>query len=93
MRFSKPSILLVLLLSTAACSKGGNLVLEPGGRQPKTFGVPTVRVNQGGKAVIIQTGGAFTTDTGVHATVSVQAVSAQNLSGAGGVTGVITKVK
>lgn len=90
MRFSNSALLMALLVSTAACSKGGNLVLEPGSRPAKSTGAPFVRVNQGGKATIIQTGG-HNVSTGVHASITVQPMSAQNLSGAGGVTGVINK--
>jgi hypothetical protein len=52
-----------------------------------------VRVNQGGKAVIIEDGVGKTVDNAVHASISVQPIGAQNLNGGGGVTGVITKVK
>jgi hypothetical protein len=90
MRASNTALLLGLLVTTAACSKGGNLVLEPGSRPTKNSGSPFVRVNQGGKATIIQTGG-FTVDNGVHAAITVQPMSAQNLTGSNGVTGVINK--
>lgn len=92
MAFQKASILVVLLASTAACSKGGNLVIEPGSRPAKNLGIPSVRVNQGGKAFMVQTGG-FTADTGVHASVTVQTMSAQSLTNNGsGVTATINKV-
>jgi len=77
-----------MLLTTAACSKGGNLVLEPGARTPKQKGSPFVQVNQGGKAYIQDTGG---TAQGINGYISVQPSSAQ-LTGAGGTTGVLHKV-
>lgn len=77
-----------MLLTTAACSKGGNLVLEPGARTPKTKGSPWVAVNQGGKAYLVDTG---PTAQGVNGFISIQPVSSRNLSG-GGNTAVINKV-
>jgi hypothetical protein len=69
-------------LFLAACSKGGELVLEPGAKIVKSKGSPYVSVNQGGKALIVQQGQTAT--TGVHGWVTIQSVSARNLtSGAG----------
>lgn len=74
----------ILLLTTAACSKGGNLVLEPGGRNRNPQkGSPFVQVNQGGKALLVTNGQSET--TAVHAlNVTVQPVSAKNLNAVGG---------
>lgn len=60
-------------LFLAACSKGGELVLEPGARVVKSKGSPFVSVNQGGKALIVQQG--QTPATGVHGWVTIQSVS------------------
>jgi predicted small lipoprotein YifL len=88
-RSYKALALTVALLSTAACSKGGNLVLEPGARAPRTKGSPFLNVNQGGSMHLVEQGKTET--TGVHGYITVQAVSARNLAGANGVTGVINK--
>ncbi len=65
-------------LFLAACSKGGELVLEPGARVVKSKGSPFVSVNQGGKALIVQQG--QTPSTGVHGWVTIQAVSGGKLT-------------
>jgi hypothetical protein len=79
------------LLLLAACSKGGNLTLEPGARIVKTKGSPYVTVNQGGKALVVEQGKTAT--TGVHGWVSVQAVSSRSLSSVGGNTMVLNKAQ
>lgn len=79
------------MLLLAACSKGGNLTLEPGARIVKTKGSPYVTVNQGGKALVVEQGKTAT--TGVHGWVSVQAVSSRNLSSTGGNTMVLNKAQ
>lgn len=85
--------LLGVLLVTSACSKGGNLTLEPGARKIASKGSPFVQVNQGGKALIYEQGlTPSTATTGVHGWVSVQAVSSTQLSSASGHKAVINKV-
>lgn len=86
---SKAVALIITLLSTAACSKGGNLVIEPGARAPRVKGTPFLSVNQGGTMHLVEQGKTET--TGVHGYITVQAVSARNLAGANGVKGVINK--
>ena len=81
--------IIAITLFVSACSKGGELVLEPGARVGKTRGAPFLTVNQGGKALIVQQG--QTPATGVHGWVSVQAVSQRNLSSTAGQTMVINK--
>ena len=79
--------LFIMLFSTAACSKGGNLVLEPGARPIKSKGSPFLSVNQGGTAHLVEQGKTET--TGVHGFVTIQPIKTTKLSGAGGVTGVV----
>lgn len=74
--------LFIMLMTTAACSKGGNLVLEPGARAPRSKGAPAVRVNYGGAASIVQQG--QTTATGVHGWVGVEVVTSSKISSASG---------
>ena len=74
--------LLGVSLLLSACSKGGELTLEPGARIVKSSGSPYVSVNQGGKALIVEQGQSAT--TGVHGWVTIQAVSARNLSSGDG---------
>jgi hypothetical protein len=62
-----------------ACSNGGTLNLEPGARKVVSKGSPFVQVNQGGKALIVEQG--QTAATGVHGYVTVQTITAKNLSG------------
>lgn len=81
--------LLGVLLFTVACSKGGNLTLEPGARRPAQKGSPFVQVNIGGKALVVEQG--QTVDTGVHGWVAVNSVSHKQLSSASGHTAVINK--
>ena len=90
MKVSNTAILLALLVSTAACSKGGNLVLEPGARAPSNKGTPFVRVTQGGHAQIIQSGHA-SASTGVHASITIQPMSSHQLEGSTGHKAVINK--
>lgn len=85
----KPLGLLAVLLFTAACSKGGNLTLEPGARKIASKGSPFVQVNQGGKALVVEFG--QTPTTGVHGWVAVNSVSHKQLSSATGHTAVINK--
>lgn len=87
----KAALLLSGLVSLSACSKGGNLTLEPGARIVKTKGSPYVSVNQGGKALVVEQG--KTPSTGVHGWVTVQAVSSRNLSSTSGNTMVLNKAQ
>jgi predicted small lipoprotein YifL len=76
-----------LLLS--ACGNKGNLTLEPGARKIATKGSANLTVNQGGKALIIEQG--KTAETGVHGWISIQSMSARNLSSTSGHTLFINK--
>ncbi len=67
-------------LSLSACSKGGDLVIEPGARPGKFKGASYVQVNQGGKALVVESG--QTADTGVHGWVTIQPVSSRRVSSA-----------
>ncbi len=87
---SRGVALFIMLMTTAACSKGGNLVLEPGARPIKSKGSPFVNVNQGGKALLVQE--FQTVDTGVHGFVSIQPMSSRSLSSGSGHTAIINKV-
>lgn len=79
----KGAFLLVAVSTLTACKNGGDLSLEPGVRRPATNqSSPFVQVNQGGKALIIENGKTAT--TGVHGWVTVQPVTAKNLSGSNG---------
>lgn len=82
MRVCQSISLVFAALLLSACNSGGNLTLEPGARKIATKGSPYVTVNQGGKALIVEQG--KTAQTGVHGWVSVQAVSARNLSSTSG---------
>ena len=81
--------LFVIVMTTAACSKGGNLVLEPGARPSRSSGVPSFVVNQGGHAEIVEQGQTVT--TGVHGYISIQP-SSTHLSSGSGHSAVINKV-
>lgn len=85
---SRMSLIAILALSAAACSKGGNIVIEPGSRPGKLKGSPFVNVNQGGHALIIEQGKTAT--TGVHGFVNIQAVQSTVVTD-GSVKGVINK--
>jgi hypothetical protein len=62
----------------AACSNGGKLSLEPGARKVQSKGVPFVQINQGGKALIVESGKTAT--TGVHGWVAVQTMPTKTLT-------------
>ena len=81
--------LLALSIMIGACSKGGQLTLEPGARIVKSKGSPFVSVNQGGKALVVEQG--QTPATGVHGWVTVQTISSKNMTGAGGHAMVLNK--
>lgn len=85
---SRIGLIAILALSAAACSKGGNIVIEPGSRPSKLKGSPFVNVNQGGKALIIEQGKTAT--TGIHGFVNVTAVSSTVVTD-GTVKGIINK--
>ena len=72
----------------AACSNGGHLSLEAGARKASK-GTPFVQVNQGGKALIVETGKTAT--TGVHGWVAVQSVGAPNIADSSGNNIVLNK--
>ncbi len=83
----RPNRLQTLLIAgvalvLTACSNGGNLNLEPGAKKVNSKGAPFVTVNQGGQALIVEQGQTAT--SGVHGYVTVQAVTASNLSGGAG---------
>lgn len=81
--------LLALSLLIGACSKGGQLTLEPNARIVKSKGSPFVTVNQGGKALVVQQG--QTPTTGVHGWVTVQTVSSRSMTSASGHNMVLNK--
>jgi len=81
--------LLALTMMIGACTKGGQLTLEPNARIVKSKGSPFVSVNQGGKALIVQQG--QTPSTGVHGWVSVQAISSRSMTDGGGHRMVLNK--
>lgn len=85
---SRMGLIIILAVSAAACSKGGNIVIEPGSRPGKLKGSPFVNVNQGGKAMIVEDG--KTPTTGVHGFVNIQAVQSTIVTD-GSVKGVINK--
>lgn len=78
---SKLGVLFAISMLLTACSKGGELVLEPGARL-RAKGSPYVSVNQGGRALLVTQG--QTPDTAIHGWVSVQAVSSGSLSAGDG---------
>jgi hypothetical protein len=69
------------LVLLTACSNGGKLSLEAGARK-SSKGTPFVQVNQGGKALVIESGKTAT--TGVHGWVAVQSVASKNITDTGG---------
>lgn len=81
--------LIAAALLLSACNSGGNLTLEPGARKIASKGSPYVTVNQGGKALIVEQG--KTAQTGVHGWVSIQTISARNLSSTSGHTLIMNK--
>lgn len=81
--------LLVISLFLAACSKGGNLTLEPGARIVKSKGTPSLRINQGGKALVVEQG--KTPANGVHGWVTVNSVSGRNVTSVDGTNAVFNK--
>lgn len=87
--FQNALVLSILSLAVAACSKGGNLTLEPGARVEKSKGSSYVQVNQGGKSLIVEQGKTAT--TGVHGWVTVNDVSARSISSVNGTTAIINK--
>lgn len=72
----KAIVLMAVTLLVAACSKGGQLTLEPGAIIVKSKGSPYVSVTQGGKAYLTSADG----ETGW---VTVQAVSTKAITGGG----------
>ncbi|MGE4131186.1 MAG: hypothetical protein AB7F86_06080 [Bdellovibrionales bacterium] len=85
-RTYKFAALAAILWASTACSKGGNLTLEPGAVKNKSKGAPYFQVNQGGKSRLEGAGG-------VHALmVTVQPVKSQSVSGVSGFSGVVNKV-
>lgn len=74
----KTLVLTALVAFVSACSNGGNLTLEPGAVITKKKGSPYVTVNQGGKALVVETGKTAT--TGVHGWVAVQSVASRSLA-------------
>lgn len=81
----KATALAMIALTISACSKGGELVLEPTARK-NSKGSPFVSVNQGGKAYI-------SSASGHHATVTIQATGARNLSSTAGHSATINKAQ
>ncbi|HMN69942.1 MAG TPA: hypothetical protein PKC28_15470 [Bdellovibrionales bacterium] len=81
--------LMAVSMLLAACSKGGQLTLEPGARIVKSQGSPYVQIDQGGNALIVEQG--KTPTTGVHGYVTIQAISAADLSSSAGHHMVINK--
>ncbi len=73
---------MAVALWLAGCSDGGELTLESGARKIASRGSPFVAVNQGGRALIVQNG--KTASTGVHGWVTVQSISARNMTSASG---------
>ena len=71
---------LAISMFIGACSKGGQLTLEPNARIVKSSGSPFVTVNQGGKALVVQQGQTAT--TGVHGWISVQTISSPSMTSA-----------
>lgn len=70
---------MALLLS--ACTAGGNLTLEPGAVISKKKGAPGLEINQGGKALVVETG--KTSTTGVHGWVTIQSMVSTQMTSAG----------
>ncbi|MGE0528036.1 MAG: hypothetical protein AB7G93_03200 [Bdellovibrionales bacterium] len=70
------ALLVGALIGLSACSKGGQLTLEPGAKK-SSKGSPYVMVNQGGKALVVQQG--QTPSTGVHGWISIQSVSSDRM--------------
>lgn len=67
----------VVALTLTACQNGGKISINPGARTViSSSGSPNVRINDGGAALVVQSGA--TPDTGVHGWISIQSVSAQN---------------
>lgn len=83
----KSLLVLGAILTLTACKNGGDLTLEPGARPNKVQGSPYVQVNQGGKALVVESG--QTASTGVHGWISVQAVKSTQMTNAGGTTKII----
>ncbi len=79
---NKGLVLLALSMFLGACSKGGQLTLEPNARIVKSKGAPFATVNQGGKALIVQQG--QTPTTGVHGWVTVQTISSKTMTSTSG---------
>lgn len=68
--------------SLAACSKGGQLDLQPGARAEKSGLAPSAAIDLGGKALIIENG--YTADNGVHGWATIQTTSSAELSSSSG---------
>lgn len=83
--------LLGAALFLAGCNSGGNLSLEPGARKVTSLGSPYVRLNEGGKALVVESGQTAT--TGVHGWVTIQAVSSNTLTGTSGTQLILNKTQ
>lgn len=68
----------ILALALSACSKGGQLTLEPGARIVKNKSKSMVIVNQGGKALVVEQGQTAT--TGINGWVGVQTQASPRLT-------------
>ena len=71
----KLSLLSAVAFTLVACSKGGQLTLEPGAIKVKAKGSPYVSVVQGAKANLTST-------DGITGWATVQAVSSRDISNA-----------
>ena len=76
--------LLAVTLALSACSKGGQLTLEPGAVIVKSKGSPYVSVVQGARANLV---GA---DSSANGYVTIQSVSSATVTG-GGYSAVVNK--
>lgn len=91
MSFKRAFVLVGAILFLSACKGGGNLTLEPGVKKVVSKGSPFVQVNQGGKALIVESGQTAT--TGVHGYVSVQAISSRQLASPSGTQLILNKTQ
>ena len=79
-----------LVAGLAACNNGGDVVYTRNAKSRVVKGSPFAHLNEGGKALVVETGKTAT--TGVHGWVSVQSVAAQRAtSSTEGTTMVINK--
>ena len=83
MRFNLvQSALAVALLGLTACKNSTSISLDSSARKVKAVSSPFVQINQGGKALIVETGKTAT--TGVHGWATLTNVAAPTLSSASG---------